>query len=613
LLNARGSQQAAEQDAAKTLASAGSKPLLKKPLLSSERLVRSESSQPLSKSVKMEDLRKYFHLPIVEVARQLGTCTTALKKICRKNKISKWPYRQIRSITKSIQSLEMASLNDTLNEELRIQYRQQIVTLQNAIDELIKDPNSVVELVNMGLSEEALQNLRESNAATFASAGLKHIGSDDEHGSHSSANEGTGGVHAPSSSSAGPKSGGYMVTTAGNGGAMGVLNLLQWPKPSQDVQQIMQAAAQLSTASDGAASGVARKTPGKSLKRKAGDSTEEGATQDSTEGTQGTGATVGPDGTTDVSQLEGGNLRHKKVEIGETLADCAFVAESQKMVFAGPVHLAPLQRKKLRPNITRKVVPLMEPDIGSNFAIEFIPQFVLQILHSAIGTGGTTTSSTAPAAQPTSTQAQGNLPHVPTQTQQSQSTQQPHSSTHPQAQAQHQASLQHVSSQLHPTTSSVPPASNSNATGLASYATHVPQNHTAHQSTTLSHNADHGQSHALAAGGHVSAQYSHSNGVRAPQHFPAPSSSAGHAVSMPGSYLDLQQAAGMMPTGPLHHHTLSQSHHGAQHCSQLPHPHSVPDLHSAHLGSGGHGSGQAHSHSSNNSGISAYSGRPHHS
>ncbi|KAJ1394981.1 RWP-RK domain-containing protein, partial [Ochromonadaceae sp. CCMP2298] len=85
--------------------------------------------------------RNYFHLPIVEVAKQLGTCTTALKKICRKNKISKWPYRQIRSITKSIQSLEMASLNDTLNEELRIQYRQQIVTLQTAIDSLIRDPN----------------------------------------------------------------------------------------------------------------------------------------------------------------------------------------------------------------------------------------------------------------------------------------------------------------------------------------------------------------------------------------------------------------------------------------------------------------------------------------
>ena len=87
----------------------------------------------------------------------------------------------------------------------------------------------------------------------------------------------------------------------------------------------------------------------------------------------------------DLSELEGGNLRHRKVDIGDTIAECAFVQESQKMVFTGPIHLAALQRKKLRPNITRKVVPLMEPDIGSNFGIEFIPQFILNILHTAIG------------------------------------------------------------------------------------------------------------------------------------------------------------------------------------------------------------------------------------
>ena len=94
-----------------------SKPIIKRIVSPAERVIRNDNGQPLSKSVKMEDLRKYFHLPIVEVARQLGACTTALKKICRKNNISKWPYRQIRSITKSIQSLEMASLNDTLREE----------------------------------------------------------------------------------------------------------------------------------------------------------------------------------------------------------------------------------------------------------------------------------------------------------------------------------------------------------------------------------------------------------------------------------------------------------------------------------------------------------------
>lgn len=94
------------------------------------------------KQYTIEELRRYFHLPIVEVAKQLGICTTLLKKVCRKLKIKKWPYRQIRSITKSVQSLEMASLNDALLEAERTRYREQITLLQNTLDLLIQDPNT---------------------------------------------------------------------------------------------------------------------------------------------------------------------------------------------------------------------------------------------------------------------------------------------------------------------------------------------------------------------------------------------------------------------------------------------------------------------------------------
>lgn len=94
------------------------------------------------KQYTIEELRRYFHLPIVEVAKQLGICTTLLKKVCRKLKIKKWPYRQIRSITKSVQSLEMASLNDALIDSERVRYREQITLLQNTLDLLIQDPNT---------------------------------------------------------------------------------------------------------------------------------------------------------------------------------------------------------------------------------------------------------------------------------------------------------------------------------------------------------------------------------------------------------------------------------------------------------------------------------------
>ena len=435
-----------------------SKPIIKRIVSPAERVIRNDNGQPLSKSVKMEDLRKYFHLPIVEVARQLGTCTTALKKICRKNNISKWPYRQIRSITKSIQSLEMASLNDTLSEELRIQYRQQIVTLQNAIDDLIKDPNSIVQLVNMGLSEEALQNLRESNAAAFGMSavgggvGIGGMGFQDDEDeldgvsssllqneSHLHSNYNSNNMLSSSSNNMASAGGslarqgsGYMLPSAGNGGATGVLNLLQWPKPSADVQQILQAAAQLTTSNEGTSSTSRGKATAKSLKRKAGELGEDPTATSLPAGSESNtaeGSNTGPqyfstDGVLDVSQLEGGNLRHKKVEIGETLAECAFVSEAQRMVFSGPIHLAPLQRKKLRPNITRKVVPLMEPDIGSNFGIEFIPQFILAILHTAISSGSTGSAQNSPD------EMRQQHDHMPQQQEQQRTTSPPLDSNH---------------------------------------------------------------------------------------------------------------------------------------------------------------------------------------
>jgi len=137
--------------------------------------------QPLSKTIKIDDLRRFFHMPINEVAHQLGTCATALKKICRRNKIMKWPFRQIRSITKSIQSLEYASLSESLTEASKAQYKQQISTLKNAIDDIIRDPNLEVTLVNIGFNEEAFEpncNQSDSNDDVIDSLVLTDDGND---------------------------------------------------------------------------------------------------------------------------------------------------------------------------------------------------------------------------------------------------------------------------------------------------------------------------------------------------------------------------------------------------------------------------------------------------
>ncbi|PKA55621.1 Protein RKD5 [Apostasia shenzhenica] len=43
----------------------------------------------------IEDLANYFHLPIAEAARELRICSTALKKICRRHGMARWPHRKV--------------------------------------------------------------------------------------------------------------------------------------------------------------------------------------------------------------------------------------------------------------------------------------------------------------------------------------------------------------------------------------------------------------------------------------------------------------------------------------------------------------------------------------
>lgn len=52
---------------------------------------------PSRRKLSLEDISQYFHLPIAEAASNLGVCTSVLKRICRENKIVRWPYRKCTS------------------------------------------------------------------------------------------------------------------------------------------------------------------------------------------------------------------------------------------------------------------------------------------------------------------------------------------------------------------------------------------------------------------------------------------------------------------------------------------------------------------------------------
>ncbi|CAI5976630.1 unnamed protein product [Closterium sp. NIES-65] len=51
---------------------------------------------------RLEDVSPFFHLPIEEAARELGVCSSALKRRCRRLGIKRWPFRKVRSMSNSL-------------------------------------------------------------------------------------------------------------------------------------------------------------------------------------------------------------------------------------------------------------------------------------------------------------------------------------------------------------------------------------------------------------------------------------------------------------------------------------------------------------------------------
>jgi hypothetical protein len=49
----------------------------------------------------LEDMAPFFNVPLYQVAKMFGICTTVFKKMCRKNGIRRWPYRQVRHVLSS--------------------------------------------------------------------------------------------------------------------------------------------------------------------------------------------------------------------------------------------------------------------------------------------------------------------------------------------------------------------------------------------------------------------------------------------------------------------------------------------------------------------------------
>ncbi|EKX37468.1 hypothetical protein GUITHDRAFT_154973 [Guillardia theta CCMP2712] len=61
---------------------------------------------PTTKDFKLEELSKYFHMPEKAVAKELGICLTSLKKLCRSYGITRWPFRKLKSIQRTLAKVQ---------------------------------------------------------------------------------------------------------------------------------------------------------------------------------------------------------------------------------------------------------------------------------------------------------------------------------------------------------------------------------------------------------------------------------------------------------------------------------------------------------------------------
>jgi len=95
-------------------------------------------------NASLEQLTPYFHLPIKTASLKLGVCTTVLKRICRDHGISRWPYRQIKSLDKKICNKIACLLLPTPNEANKAV--QQIVELYQFSKDSSGSNNPIINL-----------------------------------------------------------------------------------------------------------------------------------------------------------------------------------------------------------------------------------------------------------------------------------------------------------------------------------------------------------------------------------------------------------------------------------------------------------------------------------
>ncbi|RLN94776.1 hypothetical protein BBJ28_00006608 [Nothophytophthora sp. Chile5] len=112
-------------------------------------------ARPISnatRNITFAMLQPHFERPLQQAADSFGVCTTLLKKICRRNGISNWPYRKICGLRKSIAS--MAKQVNYFDGEQKRAYADQLDKLQRELEAYLRTGSEVTEAFERILDAE---------------------------------------------------------------------------------------------------------------------------------------------------------------------------------------------------------------------------------------------------------------------------------------------------------------------------------------------------------------------------------------------------------------------------------------------------------------------------
>eukprot|EP00899_Mesostigma_viride_P004028 jgi/Mesvir1/13626/Mv06714-RA.2 len=114
----------------------------------------------------IDELRLLFHLPIEDAAKQLGVCSSALKRRCRKLGIMRWPFRKVRSL-----SLHTYQRTLGMFHQEHVRFYQQSSQLSRALE-------TTGEPVHESLSDETggrTSSLHDDQISLGTSSGYKPV------------------------------------------------------------------------------------------------------------------------------------------------------------------------------------------------------------------------------------------------------------------------------------------------------------------------------------------------------------------------------------------------------------------------------------------------------